>query len=433
MDCVVNQIRDQIVNFLDDPQKKLLLPSVTEHLLRLSCRPDFIDPIINSNLIIPLVKLLNNSPSVQITVTQILINVTAGTSEQIRAVADDVIPTLIKLLITCKHTDVVKQAVWALGNIIGDGGPELRDLVIEAGISRPLTVLIKTPGLVREVIRTISSLFRYKNLPPPIDVVNQFLPILSQFMFHTDVCIRDDHVYWTLLRISDTNAQEIVDKGIVPLLVELLGGENYYWTSTAVLAVAILGKIIARTGIHTDTVLEAGALALFPRLLIDPNEQIAKLTVWIISNIAAGTREHIRSLFDTPDLFSRLSRCLTLHKRAIWQETAWTISNILSGGSIFQVLKLMEDRILVRFCKLLSTSALHTDLLLNILDVIGSILDDSLTYRGLYANEEFIGKCRELSIFRKLQQHEDGRVSNIARYLSSHLPLPQPKLKLIRL
>jgi importin subunit alpha-2 len=37
---------------------------------------------------------------------------------------------------------VAEQAVWALGNIAGDG-PELRDLVIEQGIINPLITLIK--------------------------------------------------------------------------------------------------------------------------------------------------------------------------------------------------------------------------------------------------------------------------------------------------
>jgi importin subunit alpha-2 len=37
---------------------------------------------------------------------------------------------------------VSEQAVWALGNIAGDG-PELRDHVIEQGIIKPLLTLIK--------------------------------------------------------------------------------------------------------------------------------------------------------------------------------------------------------------------------------------------------------------------------------------------------
>jgi importin subunit alpha-2 len=38
---------------------------------------------------------------------------------------------------------VVEQAIWALGNIAGDG-PNLRDHVIKLGIVAPLVALVKT-------------------------------------------------------------------------------------------------------------------------------------------------------------------------------------------------------------------------------------------------------------------------------------------------
>jgi importin subunit alpha-2 len=39
---------------------------------------------------------------------------------------------------------LTEQAVWALGNIAGDG-PELRDHVTEQGIIKPLLTLIHQP------------------------------------------------------------------------------------------------------------------------------------------------------------------------------------------------------------------------------------------------------------------------------------------------
>ena len=40
-------------------------------------------------------------------------------------------------LLSSEHLNVCEQAVWALGNITGDG-PECRDYVIQAGIIPPL-------------------------------------------------------------------------------------------------------------------------------------------------------------------------------------------------------------------------------------------------------------------------------------------------------
>ena len=53
----------------------------------------------------------------------------------------------IKLL-SSEHYNVVDQAVWALGNIAGDGS-ECRDFTIQCGIIQPLLALIKPDLPVR--------------------------------------------------------------------------------------------------------------------------------------------------------------------------------------------------------------------------------------------------------------------------------------------
>ena len=65
-----------------------------------------------------------------------------GNSEQTNAVVHGgAVPRFVKLLKSAEE-NVCEQAVWALGNIAGDG-PLLRDKVIDAGAIDPLLSLVK--------------------------------------------------------------------------------------------------------------------------------------------------------------------------------------------------------------------------------------------------------------------------------------------------
>lgn len=52
------------------------------------------------------------------------------------------VPMFVALL-SSEHKNVVDQAVWALGNIAGDG-TECRDFTVKCGIIQPLLALIKS-------------------------------------------------------------------------------------------------------------------------------------------------------------------------------------------------------------------------------------------------------------------------------------------------
>ena len=62
-----------------------------------------------------------------------LTNIASGASNQARSVVEHgAVPSFVRLL-SCGVPEVVEQAIWALGNIAGNG-PNFRDLVLGAGI-----------------------------------------------------------------------------------------------------------------------------------------------------------------------------------------------------------------------------------------------------------------------------------------------------------
>lgn len=97
------------------------------------------------------------------------------------------IPLLVDLL---KSPDarVMEQAVWALGNIAGDG-PEPRDVVLSHGIVPVLISLLRSTTEVtaqQNIVWTLSNLCRSKNPPPNFKILLPSIPLLVEMLYHND-------------------------------------------------------------------------------------------------------------------------------------------------------------------------------------------------------------------------------------------------------
>uniref|UniRef100_A0A8C9T5X9 Importin subunit alpha n=1 Tax=Scleropages formosus TaxID=113540 RepID=A0A8C9T5X9_SCLFO len=357
-----------------------------------------IDDLIKSGILPILVHCLDrdDNPSLQFEAAWALTNIASGTSEQTQAVVQsNAVPLFLRLLHS-PHQNVCEQAVWALGNIIGDG-PQCRDYVISLGVVKPLLSFI-SPSIpitfLRNVTWVMVNLCRHKDPPPPMETIQEILPALCVLIHHTDVNILVDTV-WALSYLTDAGNEQIqmvIDSGIVPHLVPLLSHQE---VKTA--ALRAVGNIVTGTDEQTQVVLNCEALAHFPALLTHPKEKINKVNATQNTNpfpseVGSSVQHPCCGDFGTQ------------------KEAAWAISNLTISGRKDQVAYLIQQQVIPPFCNLLTVK--DAQVVQVVLDGLSNILKMADDEAEMVAN--LIEECGGLEKIEQLQNHENEDIYKLA-------------------
>lgn len=402
----------------DQPSVQLQAVQAARKLLSSDRNPP-IDELIESGILPILVHCLtcdhkyvgqDHNSSLQFEAAWALTNIASGTSAQTQAVVRaGAVPLFLRLL-ESSNQNVCEQAVWALGNIIGDG-PQCRDYVISLGVVKPLLAFINPDipiPFLRNVTWVIVNLCRNKDPPPPISTVQDILPALCILIHHVDTNILVDTV-WALSYLTDggnDQIQMVIDSGVVPFLVPLLSHQEVKVQTAALRAV---GNIVTGTDEQTQVVINCGALFHFPALLSHSKEKINKEAVWFLSNITAGNQAQVQAVIDAgliPMIIHHLSKGEFQTKK----EAAWAVSNLTISGRKDQVAQVVEAGVIPPFCGLMSV--LDAQVVQVVLDGINNLLKMAGDDVEKVAN--MIEECGGLDKIEMLQQHENEDIYKLA-------------------
>jgi len=269
-----------------------------------------------------------------------LTNIASGTSEQTVAVVNEgALPKLIRLISDSPHESVRDQAVWAIGNIAGDS-VQMRDLVLRLNVVQPLLLQIH-PGQVlsslRNAVWAISNCCRGKP-SPPFESIAPFLPRLAPLLRHSDAEVLSDTL-WSFSYISSNEPEEIINLGVVPRLVEIVGMSNIIIATPALRTV---GNLVVANDEYTQKVVDAGVVSALKALLNGSRPGIRKESCWALSNITAGTRDQIQAVIDQ-QVVPLVIHIIRTDSFSVKKEGIWVISNAAAGGDEAQVQHLLDE------------------------------------------------------------------------------------------
>uniref|UniRef100_M3Y0N9 Uncharacterized protein n=1 Tax=Mustela putorius furo TaxID=9669 RepID=M3Y0N9_MUSPF len=299
-----------------------------------------IDSIIWAGLIPKCVSFLGRSDhsSIQFESAWALTNLASGTSDVTKAEEDaSAIPTSISLLAS-PHAHIREQAVWALGNIEGDSSV-FGDFIITYGQLTPPLALLAIPDTMwylPNLAWTLSNFCCNKHPAPPLEAVKQILPTLVPLLHRDDPEVMAD-TCWAICYLPDGPNEWIemsVKTRVIPQLMNLLGA-----TKSSIVT-QIIGNAVMETDEQIHIVIDAGALAVFPSLLMNPKINIQKEALWTMSNITAGHQEKIQQVVNHGLPF--LSDVLSKSDLQTQKEAVWAVINHTRGRMFEQIVYLVH-------------------------------------------------------------------------------------------
>lgn len=287
--------------------------------------------------IIDLLKMYSN-PDIQVQCAWIITNITASNFDYM----DHIYPSinlLAQLFLISQHDEVREQCLWALGNIIADH--DISDVIDSSNLVSFVSLQIlktKKISFMRTGSWVICNVLRIEKYTSYENIVN-ILKATRRMLNVNDEETLDNSLY-ILSIISNVVSYHnlLIECGFIPVLVSFLSAKK----DLSIKSTKVLGNLITSEEDEIiQNIIDCGFLIKLKELFFTFKEYRREYC-WIISNMAAGCRDHISLVVDLflDIIYENISE-LNMETK---QEIVWLIYNIILKNREFipRILKFLD-------------------------------------------------------------------------------------------
>lgn len=354
-----------------------------------------------------------------------LVNISSGESALVKELVENRVLDVLGGFIGHPSDIVHECAVWTLANILGDGNPEYKGLLIgrniHSQIMSNLDTMMSSPMRSPAIFR--AYMFLTLNFIKPPGSLLDTLPLVTKaIMITEDVEALSDAISSFRYLMVEPNRQTVLDymategkrlEFIARLRALILHDNHYVYASV----IRILGHLTESHEHHTQVVIDADIVSTIQKRVGDPSLIARMNTALLISNIAGGTLHQSAYLtMKHPGvLVALLNQFWNEREVEVRREITWVFVNLLELNprecipTLLSLKSSLGERDVLGLIVESVNDYTETQLLIAILQAI----DRTLHLGGLPVVQQ-IESSGFLKILERLQDHDNPVVYQLA-------------------